>query len=185
MFAAPPQVTINTPPYVEYEDTPVNGLVYGPPSPASSDDSLLDEEGSTYSDDGSLTSSCSSLDDLDEDEDLVRDIPETTTPPPQLPEAPFAIYEPEDTGMMNYPQVFDQFQGFTPEQQVCAGLQPQPQLLQQPIPMAMPPVAVQPSCAPKFYLPNLVWDWVGKQQCFHHTPGPFHHQIPVFPTHGY
>lgn len=67
----------------EYDDAPL--------SPASSDDSISDGS----SDDGSsMTSSCSSLEELDEDDDLCPEPRGAVTPPPQA-EISAAIYDPE------------------------------------------------------------------------------------------
>ncbi|KAK4121698.1 Pkinase-domain-containing protein [Parathielavia appendiculata] len=129
-------------------------------------------ESTCSSDEGSLASTGSSIEDL-EDDDFLDDIPEAKTPPPQA-QAPMgepAIYEPEEPRVMQYhpPQEY---------------LHPFPMAVPEPV-QAMP-VPVQP-CAPppKFQLHQYVWDML---RYGHPTPPvpqlhhlvPFHHQVPLF-----
>ncbi|KAL2130168.1 hypothetical protein VTI74DRAFT_6800 [Chaetomium olivicolor] len=148
-----------------------------PLSPASSDGD------SCSSDEGSLTSSCSSIEDLEDDDDFLEDIPEAKTPPPQA-QAPMgepAIYEPEEPRMVPYHH--------QPPQEY---LHPYPVAATEPSIPAMP-IPVQPVCTPKFQLQQYVWDMLRYAQPtppvpmpmpmpmpqLHH-PVPFHHQVPLF-----
>jgi serine/threonine protein kinase len=75
-----------------------------PLSPAASDCS---DDSACSSDDGSLTSSCSSLDDLEEDDlALAEEIPEAVTPPPQPMEVQPLICEPEESRSLAFAQDF-------------------------------------------------------------------------------
>lgn len=133
-----------------------------PLSPASSDGE------SCSSDEGSLTSSCSSIEDLEEDDDLLEDMPEAKTPPPQAPMGEPAIYEPEGPRVVPYhhPQEYMHH------------------------PYAMPVPVQQPCAPPKFQLHQYVWDMLRygqptppPQHLHHqhlHHPMPFHHQVPLF-----
>jgi len=160
------------PTYVDCEDSIVDDYDYDAPlSPAYSDDSLSDEESTCSSDDGSLTSSCSTIDDFDDD-DCIQEPPEVPAPP--QPELLPAIYEPEEPRMMGYPHPQD-FAPYPPG----------------PIPEAMPtmpmpiPVPSNGCAAPKYHLP-FFWD-MAKQYAAPpppppvvHHPIPFHHQVPLF-----
>ncbi|KAJ4300554.1 Serine/threonine protein kinase [Collariella sp. IMI 366227] len=163
-----------------------------PLSPASSDD-----ESTCSSDDGSLGSSCSDLSDDDLDDDLLEDMPEAKTPPPQahgpMGAAEPAIYNPEEQPRMV------PYQHHHHHQQQCP---PQPDYFHhnpyhmaavpEPSMPALSPLPVQPMCAPapppKFPLHQYVWDVLRYAQPppppqvlpqLHH-PVPFHHQVPVF-----
>jgi len=134
-----------------------------PLSPAASDSS---DDSTCSSDEGSLTSSCSSLDEFDEDEDLPDEFPEAVTPPPQQLEHTPAIYEPEEPRVLAYPQEF---------------VHHFPRAVPEPMPSIHQPVPVQP-CAPKFLAFQFFWD-VGKLAHFAAPiahPIPFHHQVPLF-----
>jgi serine/threonine protein kinase len=174
-FTEPPTMALPTPPtspdaliseYVTCEDAVVDLDDLEPLSPASSDDDCLSDGGSCSSDEGSLASSASSLDDFD---DLRRDIPVATTPPPQ-PEGPLAIYEPEEPRIVDFSPEYAQFHAMAEP------------VIQQPV-----PIAVQQQPVSKYYLPNVVLDWVGNlkyaqfaPQAQHHMA--FHHQVPLFPA---
>jgi hypothetical protein len=134
-----------------------------PLSPASSDG-----ESTCSSDEGSLTSTCSSIEDLEED-DFLEDIPEAKTPPPQAPLGEPAIYEQEDPRAVPYHHSQEYLHPYA-----MAG----------PEPVHAMPIPVQPACGPKF-LPQYVWDMLRYGQPtppppqLHH-PVPFHHQVPLF-----
>ncbi|KAL2171676.1 hypothetical protein VTG60DRAFT_1972 [Thermothelomyces hinnuleus] len=147
-----------------------------PLSPASSDgDSCSSDE------EGSLTSTCSSIEDLedDDDDDCLEDIPEARTPPPQA-QAPLgepAICEPEEPRHVPFRQ---------PPEYMHHHYHGQPMLVP-PSAQAMP-MPIQP-CAPnKFPLDQYVWDMLRyaqptpQVQQLHH-PVPFHHQVPLFAHH--
>ncbi len=141
-----------------------------PLSPASSDGE------SCSSDEGSLTSTCSSIEDLEDDDDILEDMPEAKTPPPLVQAAPPllgepAIYEAEDPRMVPYHHQPQEY-----------AVHPYPMAaVPDPMHHAMP-IPVQP-CAPKFQL-QYVWDLLRYGQptppvAVHH-PMPFHHQVPLF-----
>lgn len=165
--ATAPQV-LPTPPtspgpteYVDCEDAIIEDLGYDSlPSPAASDS---DAESTCSSDDGSLTSSVSTIDDLDEDDFVIPDH-ETRTQEPQM-------YDSEEPKVM-FPQEFvPQYTGPTVEScQPC-----------QPCPVQVP---VQASCAPtKFAFPYF-WEVVNRytQPTPIHHSIPFHPQVPLFPN---
>lgn len=134
-----------------------------PLSPASSDGE------SCSSNEGSLTSHCSSIEDFDDD-DYLQDLPEAKTPPPQISAGEPAIYEAEEPRVVPYPS-----QEY-----------PHPYPLAAPEPVQATEIPVQPACAPKFQLHQYVWDMLRYAQPsppalpqFHH-PIPFHHQVPLF-----
>lgn len=147
-----------------------------PLSPASSDG----ESSCSSDEEGSLASSCSSIEDLEED-DFLEDIPEAKTPPPQAPGiGEPAIYEAEEQQPRMVP-----FHAPPPP--------PPPEYFHSqphhPYPVAAPvavpepvhtmPVAVHPTtCAPKFQLHQYVWDMLRYGQPT--PPMPFHHQVPLF-----
>ncbi|GAP86018.1 putative RAN protein kinase [Rosellinia necatrix] len=145
--------------YVTYEDT-VEHLSYDAPlSPASSNS---DGESTCSSDGGSLTSSCSTIDDLDDEDIFEMQGEEGFVPEPQL-------FDPEES-KVPFPQEFvPQHAGLVQgDYQVCAPC-PDPGL-------------PQPSCvANKFTFPNF-WDVVNRyaQAPQLHSPNPFHqHQFPI------
>lgn len=157
--ASPEHTTV----YVECEDSIVDHYEYDAPlSPASSDDSLSDEGSTCSSDDGSLTSSVSTIDDLDDDDFIQEPLEDATT---HQPEVQPAIYEPEEPRLGNYPQEFCHFPGAMPE----------------PIIQSQMPTAAPPNCAPKYF--PFIWDMFNKYaqqpQQLQHTV-PFHHQVPLF-----
>jgi hypothetical protein len=132
-----------------------------PLSPASSD-GFSDGDSTCSSDEGSLISSCPTIDEDDED---VIEPPEIHTPPPQE-ESRTAIFDAEDARMV-YPQEFaHQYAGAVPE----------------PIqPMHIPvPQSCQP---PKFTIP--LWGEMFRYLQpvpvqHHHNPFPFHQQVHMF-----
>ncbi|KAI2640647.1 Ran1-like protein kinase [Hypomontagnella submonticulosa] len=141
--------------FVDCEDAVIDDLGYdSPPSPASDSDT----ESTCSSDDGSLTSSVSTIDDLDDDDFLTED----EIPPAQEPQ----MYDPEEPKVM-FPQEFiPQFSGPSLEQcQPC-----------QPCPVQVP---VQPSCPPtKFAFPlPYIWEVVNRYT----QPTPIHHNVPFHP----
>jgi len=174
-FTEPPATTLPTPPaspeattseYVTCEDAAVDLDDLEPLSPASSDDDYLSDGGSSCSDEGSLASSAPSLDDFDDD--VRRDVPVATTPPPQA-EGPLAIYEPEEPRIMDYSPEYAQFHVLAEP------------VIQQPVPL---PVQHPGS---KYYLHNAVLDWVGNLKYAQFAPAvhphmAFHHQVPLFPA---
>jgi serine/threonine protein kinase len=152
--------------YVNCEDAVVGlddlELPLSPLASDSDDDCLSDGGSSCLSDEGSLASSVSSLDDFEDD--IRRDIPVATTPPPQ-PEGPFAIYEPEEARTTDYSAEYAQFHAM-----------PEP-VLQHPMP-------VQQQAASKYYLPNVVSGWVDNLKYAQFAPVQhhmaIHQQIPLF-----
>ncbi|KAJ2990342.1 hypothetical protein NUW58_g2999 [Xylaria curta] len=142
--------------YVNCEDA-VGNLSYDAPlSPAGSDS---DGESTCSSDEGSLTSSCSTIDDLNDDE--IFEIQNEKFP---MPEPRF--FDPEESKMV-FPQEF------VPQQTHGA---------YQPCTPCTDPVLAQPSCtANKFTFPYF-WDVVNRyaQAPQLHQPNPFHqHQFPL------
>ncbi|KAI1448107.1 Ran1-like protein kinase [Annulohypoxylon stygium] len=162
--ATPTQV-LPTPPtspgpieYVDCEDAIIEDLTYdAPQSPAASTTTDSDMESTCSSDDGSLTSSVSTIDDLDEDDFVITD---DEIPPAQEP----VMYDSEEPKVM-FPQEFvPQYQGPTVEP--CQPCQP-----------CTVQVPVQASCAPtKFAFPYF-WEVVNRYT----QPAPIHHSIPFHP----
>ncbi|KAL2021301.1 hypothetical protein VTK56DRAFT_7272 [Thermocarpiscus australiensis] len=158
----PPASPGHTSAYVDEESNTDDESAHDAPlSPASSDG-----ESSCWSDGGSVASTCSSIEDL-EDDDFLEDIPEAKTPPPQASLQDPAIFEAEDPRVLPCrPQEY---------------LHPYAAAVPEPVP-AMP-IPVQPACAAKF---QYVWDMLRYGQPtpptppqLHH-PMPFHHQVPLF-----
>lgn len=139
--------------YVDCEDVIVDDYSYDAPlSPAASDS---DVESTCSSDDGSLISSCSTIDDFD---DVV--IQEDGIPPQE----PQMLIPDEPKGLFHQ-EFVPQYTGPVPESY--------------PTQVQLP----QPSCAaPKFAIPYF-WEVVNRyaQPPIHH-PMPFHHQVPLFPN---
>jgi serine/threonine protein kinase len=142
-----------------------------PLSPASSDG-----ESCSSDEEGSLTSTCSSIEDLEED-DFLEDMPEAKTPPPQA-QAPMgepAIYEPEEPRAVPYHHH---------QQEYMHHPYHHPVAVQDPA-QAMPVPVQQCAVPPKFQLQQYVWDMLRYGQPtpplpqLHH-PMPFHHQVPLF-----
>ncbi|KAI6093930.1 Ran1-like protein kinase [Hypoxylon rubiginosum] len=151
--------------YVDCEDAIVEDLGYDAPlSPAGSDS---DTESTCSSDDGSLVSSVSTIDDFDDDYDV---IPEDEIPPPQEPQ----VYDSEEPKVM-----FPHVQEFVPQYSGPAVEPCQPCLPCQPCSVQVPVQA----CAPtKFAFPYF-WEVVNRytQPAPIHHPIPFHHpQVPLF-----
>ncbi|KAI0199182.1 kinase-like domain-containing protein [Astrocystis sublimbata] len=158
--------TLPTPPaspepadYVTYEDA-VDSMSYDAPlSPAGSDS---DVESTCSSDEGSLASSCSSIEDLDDEEILEIQNEKMPVPEPQF-------FDPEEPQMV-FPQEF------IPQHAV-----PVHGAYQACGPCADPGLS-QPSCiANKFTIPYF-WDVVNRytQVPQFHQPNPFHHaQFPL------
>lgn len=126
---------------------------------------------STFSDEGSLTSSGSTIDDLDED--FIREQQNGVAP-----ECTPYTYEPEVP--KEHPVYHGQEfipQHYTGPIPTMAVLQPQPQAIHCP-----QPLPIQAPCAPKTYCP--FWDvvkYVQQVPLVQHT-GVFHHQVPVMPS---
>ncbi|CAJ2501465.1 Uu.00g043180.m01.CDS01 [Anthostomella pinea] len=146
--------------YVDCEDAIIDDMSYDAPlSPASSDS---DGESTCSSDDGSLTSSVSTIDDLDDEDFAIQD--------DEMPSHEPQVYDPEEPKIV-FPQEFvPQYTGPMAERcqpcQPCAG-----------------PAPTQGTCAPtKFPFPYF-WDVVSRyaQSPQIHHPVAFHHQqVPLF-----
>lgn len=163
MPISPPAMPEHTSVYVDCEDVAVEDYEYDAPlSPSSSDGSLSDEGSTCSSDDGSLTSSCSTIDDLDED--FMQESTAKVAAHP-LPEP--AIYEPEQPRMMDY----------TPQQEFypCQGQMPEQ-------PIQMMPMSIPSNCNPQKYGIPYIWDFFRNcaQPPLMHHPIAFHHQVPRF-----
>ncbi|KAJ0355699.1 hypothetical protein COL154_011335 [Colletotrichum chrysophilum] len=162
MLPTPPTSPEHTTEYVTCEDTIIddydNAL-----SPASSSS---DEGSECSSDDGSLTSSGSTIDDLDEEflQEQQQETCHTQT------------YEPEEPRTAFFPN-----QEFISQQ--YTGPVPTPVAVQVQAHAPMPQVPMQaPSCPPKSFVPFWWGDVVKYAQ---HAPAihphvPFHHQVPIF-----
>ncbi|KAI1083099.1 Ran1-like protein kinase [Whalleya microplaca] len=146
--------------YVNCEDTMVMGYD-APPSPSGSDS---DAESTCSSDEGSLASSVSTIDDLDDDDYVIQD---DELPPAEEPQ----MYDPEEPKVL-FPQEFvPQYQGNVSDP--CLPCQPC-----QPCPVQ---AHVQASCAPTKFIPYF-WEVVNRyaQTAPMHHPVPFHNQVPLF-----
>lgn len=141
-----------------YEDAAVyDASCDAPLSPSGSDS---DGESTCSSDDGSMTSSASTIDDLDED-DFVQDEDMTTRAPPEP-----QMYELEEPVVLA-PEFVPQFPGAVVEPcQPC-----------QPCHPASVPVPVQASCIPRFPQLPYIWDMFNKytSPAQLHQAVPFHH----------
>ncbi|ORY66010.1 Ran1-like protein kinase [Pseudomassariella vexata] len=148
--------------YVDCEDAVIDDFTYDTPlSPASDSDG----ESTCSSDEGSLTSSCSTLDDLD-DEDF---IPEDELPPQQE----LHMFDLEEQQKALFPQEFvPQFPGTMAE----------PCQRGQPCHPCQVSVPIQVNCGPKFPNFPLFWEMVNRytQQVPMHHPAPCHHPAPLF-----
>lgn len=168
----PPASPDHTTEYVSTEDAIIDDYDYDSPlSPASSDD------------EGSLTSSGSTIDDLDDDFDQERQMPQT--PPEYAPHA-FDPEEPKEHQLIYHSQEFvpQKYSGPVPVPvQVPVAIPPQPMLCQ-PVPVPIQaPIPIQAPCQQhKSYFP--IWDMVKYVQHVpilqHHIP--FHQQVPFMPT---
>lgn len=160
---AMPTAALPTPPAspepsecIDCHDTTLDDFGYDSPlSPASSDS---DDESTCSSDEGSLVSSCSTIDDefddvIIQDEDMIQE--------PEVLDAP-------ESKMLGPQEYATQYTG--PISEPC---QPcQPYHIQAPIPPA--------SCAPRLAFPYL-WEVFNRYAPapIHH-PIPFHQQVPLF-----
>ncbi|KAM0204844.1 hypothetical protein ACHAPA_010988 [Fusarium lateritium] len=177
MFTVPPMSVVPTPPaspnhiteYVSSEDAIIDDYDYDSPlSPASSDD------------EGSLTSSDSTIDDLDDEFEQERQMPQT---PPEFAPHAFDPEDPKEHQLIYHSQEFvpQKYSGPVP---VPVAVPPQSMLCQQiPMPVqAQVQVPIQAPCQPKSYFP--IWDMVKYVQQVpmlqHHVP--FHQQVPFMPT---
>lgn len=164
----PPASPHNTTEYVTGDESAIEDYEYDEPLSPISCRSMSDEGSSCSSDEGSLTSSGSSIDDFDDD---FEDIPEVKTPPPQQihqsPGEP-AIFEPEEPSIVGYQTEY-----------------PHPYTAAVPEIIPHMSVPIQPLCAPKFIPDQFIWD---RMKCpplppqLHH-PVPFHYQVPLFAHH--
>jgi serine/threonine protein kinase len=158
-----PQALLSPPaspkPVESYDTASVADFGFGAPlSPATSDS---DGESTCSSDDGSLTSSASTIDDLDDD-DLIPDEDNSprVSPEPQMFD--------QDVPPVFVPDFMPQFTGSVVEP--C-----------QPSYRVPAPGSLHNSSAPKFQLP-YIWDMFNKYA--HpvplHNPVPYHHSVPLF-----
>lgn len=162
----PPASPDHLPQYVACEDAILDDYEYDSPlSPASS----------SSDDEGSLTSSVSTIDDLDDDFiQEQQEIPQEFAP---------HTYEPEEPRE----QLIYHSQEFVPQKYtgpvpVSVAVPPQPLHCQQvPLPVQAP-IPVHAPCQPKSYF--QIWDMVKYVQQVpmlqHHVP--FHQQVPFMPT---
>jgi hypothetical protein len=170
-FTEQPATTLPSPPaspdhitYVNnYDESAIeDDFDYDAPLSPASSDSMSDGESTCSSDEGSLSSSGSSLEDFDDDDDLIEDIPEVKTPPPQTTREEPTIYEAEDVSM-----------GYRTEY-----MHPYVPVMAEP----MPPLHM-PMHTPKYHGQPFSWDRI----TYHnppapqlHHPVPFHYQVPMF-----
>ncbi|KAF4979597.1 hypothetical protein FZEAL_4226 [Fusarium zealandicum] len=176
-FTAPPMSTMSplTPPASPHHITEY----------VSCEDAIIDDydeydlplsPGSSSDDEGSLTSSGSTIDDLDEDFDQERQMPQT---PPEFVPHTFDPEESKEHQFIYHSQEFvpQKYSGPVPGQVPVA--MPLQHMLCQPVPV---PVQAQAPCQPKSYFP--IWDMVKYVQQVpilqHHVP--FHQQVPFVPT---
>ena len=170
MLPTPPASPEPTAPvYVNYQDSAIDeDYDYDSPLSPSSPDSMSDGESTCSSDDGSL-SPCSTIDDLEDDEDdFLEDIPEVKTPPPQATRDEPAIYEPEEPSIAGHRQGFMHPYGSANPESAR--------------PFHLP---FQPGCVSKFNPEQLAWgrmEYVPPAPQLHH-PVPFHYQVPMFTAH--
>ncbi|KAI5462829.1 kinase-like domain-containing protein [Mariannaea sp. PMI_226] len=188
-FTVPPMSTPPTPPaspdhlikYVTSEDTAVEDCDYGydsPLSPASSDD------------EGSLTSSGSTIDDLDEEFLQEQQQPQQQSHQDSLQGFTPHTYDPEEPKeqLVYHNQEFvpSNYTGpvpvAVPAQQPMHCIQvPVPVPVSVPVPIQAPITIQAPPCQPKSY---FLWDIAKYVQQVpilqHHVP--FHQQVPFMPT---
>ncbi|KAF7529427.1 hypothetical protein G7054_g9848 [Neopestalotiopsis clavispora] len=140
-----------------YGEAPSGDLVYGAPlSPASSDS---DGESTCSSDDGSLTSSVSTIDDLDDD-DFVQD--ESIPQPSQEPQ----MYD-QDAAQVYAPEAVPQFTGCVPNPcQPC------------PVPVSTPIHTFVPKLQVPFFLGRFK-EYVQPSVPLHHVAA-YHHPVQLF-----
>ncbi|KAH9909220.1 Ran1-like protein kinase [Xylariomycetidae sp. FL2044] len=160
-LAAPisPPLTPEPLEYADCEDAILDDLDYDAPlSPAASD---LDGVSPCSSDDGSLISSCSTLDDLDDEDDFAIQDDEMPSQEPHM-------YDAEEPKVL-FPQEFvPQYPAPVPEPcQPCAA-----------------PAPVQAACAPTRLAMPYFWQVVNRyaQPGPMNHPVPFHHQVSIFPN---
>ncbi|KAI2614434.1 Ran1-like protein kinase [Hypoxylon fragiforme] len=164
--AAPAPQVLPTPPtspgpieYVDCEDAIIEDFGYDAPTSPTPDS---DTESTCSSDEGSLTSSVSTIDDLDEDDFA---IPDDEICPNQEPR----MYDAEEPRMMFHQEFIPQYSGSAVEP--CQPCQP-----------CSAQAPVQSSCVPaKFAFPYF-WEMVNRytQPTPIHHPIPFHPQVPLF-----
>lgn len=167
MMPTPPASPECSTVYVNYDESAIDDDEYDydePLSPLS--DSMSDGESTCSSDEGSLTSSVSSIeDDFEDDDEFPGDIPEAKTPPPQPLRQEPAIYEAEDASVMRFRQEYLHPFACPPAQEPLH-------------PMALP---FQPACGPKFVPEPFDWDRMKFAPSAPplYQPVPFHHQVPA------
>ncbi|KAK3687605.1 kinase-like domain-containing protein [Podospora appendiculata] len=165
LLPTPPASPEQAPVYVDCKESIMDDeFEYDAPLSPASSGSMSDGQSTCSSDEGSLTSSCPSIEDLDDD-DFIEGIPEARTPSPTPSQAEPAIYESEE------PRIVEAYQ-----QEYL-----RPYAASAPDPVQSMPVHVQPACTPKFHL-QYVWDMLKYAQPapqIHH-PVPFHPQVPLF-----
>lgn len=159
--------------YVSSEDVIIDDYDYDLPlSPASSSD-----------DEGSLTSSASTIDDLDDD--FEQECQQINTPAEFVPQTYDSEEAREQQFIYHTPEFVPQkYSGPMPVQAPVA-MPPQPIMCQQPMPPSLQmPVSAQVPCQPKSSSYFPIWDMVKYVQQVpmlqHHVP--FHQQVPFMPT---
>ena len=185
-----PTTGLETPPtspgatteYVECEDAIDDTPDYEYVSPLSPASSMSDEDSDCSSDDGSLTSNGSTIDDLDEEF-----MQEQQQPQQQQPEAVMScpsppIYEPEEPRFAPQEYVPQHYTGPVPGQFPMTGQLPLQMVVT--VPVSVPVPAPTP-CAPKS-LYNAFWDLTKymQQGPALHPHVPFHQQVPLFALQG-
>ncbi len=167
MPPTPPASPDHTIEYVTGDDSAVEDYEYDAPLSPADSDSMSDGGSSCSSDEGSLSSSCSSIEDFDDD-DFIEDISEVKTPPPQQSHGEPTIFEPEEPNVVAYRQEYLHPYAATV-----------PEVIQH------MPAPIQPMCLPKFIPEPFIWE---RMKCppplpqLHH-PIPFHYQVPMFAHH--
>ncbi|KAJ9151093.1 Pkinase-domain-containing protein [Coniochaeta hoffmannii] len=160
-LVTPPASPEQTLAYVNDEESAVEDQCdYDAPLSPASSDGFSDDGSTCSSDEGSLISSCSTIDEDDED----FEPPEIHTPPPQEEGRP-AILDVDDPRMV-YPQEFaNQYPGAIPE-----AVQP----MHMPVPQSCQP--------PKFNIPfwGDMFKYLQPAPLQHHNPFPFHQQVHMF-----
>ncbi|KAF6822006.1 Ran1-like protein kinase [Colletotrichum plurivorum] len=167
VLATPPISPEHTIEYVTCEDA----VAFSYETTLSPASSSSDEGSDCSSDDGSLTSSGSTIDDLDEE--FIQEQQQET--------CHAQAYEPEEHRANFFPA-----QEFVPQH--YTGPVPTPVAVHEPnrhqMPLSMPPQAQMqaPSCPPKSFVPFWWGDVVkyAQQAPAIHPHVPFHHQVPIF-----
>jgi hypothetical protein len=173
MIPTPPASPEHTT-YVDCEDTVVDDFDYcSPPSPAPSHS----EQGSDCSSDGgSLTSSGSTIDDLDDD--FLQEQQQQQAMPPECSPPTF---EPQDQELAVIHQEFVAQHYTGPVPGSAAAPVPISAHVPVQVQLHVQSVSVAAACAPKSYFP-FWWDMVrfAQQMPSIQHPVPFQHQLPIF-----